>query len=99
MPEYIEREAALQEIRADMGRFGAGEDTKELLPGLYLAEGVVERAPAADVVPVVHGRYISTGYDEWYCDSGKCSNCGGDMLSGSKFCPNCGAKMKLEEQT
>ncbi len=64
MPEYIEREAALQEIRAYMGRFGAGEDTKELLPGLYLAEGVAERAPAADVVPVVRCK------DCKYCDFG-----------------------------
>ncbi len=96
MPEYVEREAIIQFIADGLSKPNKaecfGHDAVEIL-----AE--IEFMPAADVAPVVHGRYISTGYDEWYCDSGKCSNCGGDMLSGSKFCPNCGAKMKLEEQT
>ncbi len=90
MHEYIERKAAIKDVMAAKWKDGADG---------AMAMQIVATVPAADVAPVVHGRYISTGYDEWYCDSGKCSNCGGDMLSGSKFCPNCGAKMKLEESS
>ena len=57
---------------------------------------MIEDMPAADVAPVVHGRWISKndhGY-EWVF---VCSNC--DYVDGYPFndrpnyCPNCGAKM------
>lgn len=37
--------------------------------------------------------YVSTGYDELYCDFGSCSNCGYEMPFGSEYCPYCGAKI------
>lgn len=53
----------------------------------------IEDAPAADVAPVVHGRWVD----------GKCSNCGVDIPtddlrdvifeSDCHFCYSCGAKM------
>ena len=42
--------------------------------------------PAADVAPVLHGRWIGVGYD-------KCSVCGGLELGRTNYCPHCGAKM------
>lgn len=63
----------------------------------------IENFPAADVAPVVHGRWIGAPL----CGNGncRCSECGswhnvhanlrGEIIQ--KYCPNCGAKMDLEE--
>lgn len=52
----------------------------------------IEDAPAADVVPVVHGRWGNNGIPgSILCG---CSVCGFTCGSSSFFyCPNCGAKM------
>lgn len=53
------------------------------------------KAPAADVAPVVHGRWAHLGGDEWCC-----SACGFVITTeGSwdkptkKYCEDCGARM------
>lgn len=49
------------------------------------------RAPAADVAPVVHGKWdISKGPLGDMC---KCSACGSLPSLPTKFCPYCGARM------
>lgn len=93
MAKYIEWETLLAHLRK----------CKETSTGSSLTAAVitaiqyfVEKMPAADVAPVVHGRWTDTGneildniYAGW-----KCSLCGyifcGD---NTNFCPNCGAKM------
>lgn len=45
------------------------------------------KAPAADVAPVVHGRWIK-GPSNPYC-----SECFVECRDETPFCPNCGAKM------
>lgn len=86
--EYIERWALMAEIGKHIETIGAN------------AERLVARFPAADVEPVVHG--------EWKHNSNRpdrliCSVCdaGYDMMrfesKDLKFCPNCGARMDLEE--
>lgn len=51
--------------------------------------------PAADVAPVVHGRWIH------YTDCGvtRCSHCGWSIEEcwESKRCPDCGAKMGIQD--
>lgn len=61
----------------------------------------IEDAPAADVAPVVHGRWAHLGGDEWCC-----SACGFVITTeGSwdkptkKYCEDCGAKMDGKEGT
>lgn len=65
----------------------------------------ISQTPAADVVPVVHGRWEPDDnyFDEdtWYCSA--CSEpfvlIEGTLISNSmNYCPNCGAKMDGEEQ-
>ena len=63
-----------------------------------LAAGVyakIENAPAIDAVFVVHGRWVYDRPNHY-----KCSECNA-MWSGivrfMNFCPNCGAKMDLQE--
>ena len=44
--------------------------------------------PAADVAPVVHGRWKRYGRN-----LGECSNCGEIVNIRYNYCPNCGAEM------
>ena len=58
----------------------------------------ISELPAADVAEVVHGRWIwneegEIDWEQFY----RCSNCGDKEYWESNFCPNCGAKMDLEE--
>ena len=53
---------------------------------------MIVRAPAEDVAPVVHARWIANRI---------CSNCCKELTewaaqNGYFYCPNCGAKMDLE---
>ena len=66
----------------------------------------IKGAPAVEAVTVVHGQWVGTadGYadGELVWDEWACSECGHeentddpDMLP--RYCPNCGAKMDLED--
>ena len=48
--------------------------------------------PSADVAPVRHARWKSYGKN-----LGECSECGEIVSVRSNYCPNCGAKMDLEQ--
>ena len=81
MDEYIKREAALMKLMQD------GCSAKNLQS--------ISDMPAADVAPVVHGRWVHLGGDEWCC-----SACGFVITTeGSwdkptkKYCEDCGAMM------
>lgn len=99
MIEYIEREALVKEFE----RFGLGEHSlieRVFADGVY---AVIENAPAADVAPVVHGRWEHDGGD--FSDIWKCTACGEDWFfeydptdadTPVKYCPDCGARMDGE---
>lgn len=53
--------------------------------------------PAADVAPVVHGRWEQC-FEDWrkQIEGDECSACGFQIYGGVshfRYCPNCGAKM------
>ena len=88
MAEYIEREAAIKAAKHAWA--------KGLEPSQY-----IEALPAADVAPVVPGRWEHLGGDEWCCPV-----CGFVMTTeGSwdkptkKYCEDCGAKMDGGDNT
>lgn len=90
MPEYIERKAFLDYMKGTSRYFNVKFD--------------IENFPAADVAPVVHGRWIKNNdsfqTDDYYCCyfDYNCSECGGianDRYELPNYCPNCGAKMDL----
>lgn len=96
MSEYIEREATLEQV----------ERREKLLELLGLdktlsvdsLKNFIKNRPAADVVPVVHGKWIKRGYVcgdyEWECSA--CHETEWRGLSGAdvmRFCMFCGAKM------
>jgi hypothetical protein len=101
MTEYIEREAFKAEVRRLSTHYLNEWDTLGVL-------AAADRIPAADVRPVVHGKWICGDYWSEGCGMGesygfyyKCSVCkdvvqGGYKDCGMKYCPNCGADMREE---
>lgn len=86
MADYIEREKVLSKAAPVAGCFS----------NMISAYDVI-MLPAADVAPVVHGRWL---YGDYYDIGDVCSECDWDsqMTRPSyRYCPNCGAKMDKEE--
>lgn len=91
MPEYIERDEILHRLIEIGGCDATDEWDKGYDGAIDAAISIVDCAPAADVVPVVHAAWI-------FSDDGcypYCSNCIEKSKDGktTSFCPNCGAKM------
>ena len=81
MAEYIGRDAAIEAAKHAWA--------KGLEPSQY-----IEALPAADVAPVVHGRWVTHYRSGTPVAEGYVSTCG-DMWNNHKrnYCPSCGAKM------
>ena len=112
MDEYIKREAAINRIKEyaldvyginldDPLQFAGHGLAENFCEGLYEATELVDAIPAADVAPVVHGRWIRPHWknSNYCCD---CSECGGEAMHRDyqwdkngvyPICPNCGATM------
>lgn len=82
MAEYIEREAAILALTLhDCDSAGAKIAILDM--------------PAADVAPVVHGRWVDNGIPGSMLSG--CSVCGFSCGAFSfSYCPHCGAKMDKE---
>ena len=94
MSECIDRQAAIEAAKHAWA--------KGLEPTQY-----IEMIPAADVAPVVHGRWEIKLLNDYQKYSVTCSICGWvgtenydsyDVPSDFNYCPNCGAKMDLENE-
>lgn len=88
MAEYIKRDTAIRAVMA--AKWVDGSDGA-------MAMEIVASPPAADVAPVVHGRWERDADGDWYC-----TNCdevvaicesGRERTYRKPYCPNCGAKM------
>nr|DAP25991.1 MAG TPA: zinc-ribbon domain protein [Caudoviricetes sp.] len=109
MAEYISRKAAIAYIREQSEECQKAFEELGGESGIYadayndLAEDFYS-IPAADVAPVVHGRWVSPHWNNSnYCCN--CSECGGEAMHkeyrwNSKsiypICPKCGARMDGE---
>ena len=82
MAEYIEREALLKKMK----------NWHEKISLI----ACVNSMPAADVAPVRHGRWIM--HDDEFGLTCECSACHIETMGDGDYCPNCGAKMELEER-
>lgn len=98
MPRYIDANA----LQAQLERKKAGIANQRYIEGwndfMMRVKSMVSKAPTIDVAPVVYGRWIHLGGDEWCC-----SACGFVISTeGSwekptkKYCEDCGAKMEQE---
>lgn len=104
MKEYIEREAALaiceQEYQERLKQADWCGDTVAWNIG-----GAIKGLPAADVVPVRHGRWMTT---DAYPHHLYCSVCYKTYAKNAKwvneldlptnYCPNCSARMDKEDE-
>ena len=92
MAEYIKRDTAIRAVMA--AKWVDGSDGA-------MAMEIVASPPAADVAPVVHGKWIRPHWknSNYCCD---CSECDGEAMHREyqwnkngiyPICPNCGAKM------
>lgn len=100
--EYIERETALEKVIEVKHH---DPELSGVVLHRYIKENDLKDIPAADVTPVVHGRWICINkrYGEYECSvcHGVDANCsdyyGIHAVTEQEFCPNCGAKMDKEE--
>ena len=102
MAEYIEKDALVRMLRAkaEMGRLS------EYSVCFDNVAKMIELLPAADVAEVKHGKWIGKQLDNFRKYEVTCSNCGWIGIenydsyndpSDFNYCPNCGAKMDLED--
>ena len=98
MAEYIERDALRDAVEsidwysAYKGKLTAGAPNTE--NALYKANSiyaVIDNAPAADVAPVRHGRWVDT--DSEFAQCSLCKYPVYAAWNATNYCPNCGAKM------
>lgn len=94
MAEYIER-AELMKFPIRIDHYDKEHGNVNFVYGVETVLEYAENIPAADVVPVVHGRWdarimkdIGTYTVYW------CSECNNFSYYKHTYCPNCGAKMK-----
>lgn len=110
MAEYIEREAARTLIK-NYGKGAVADGMKTLDPvdDIISLAGGVDLIPSADVAPVRHGRWVEKPCIKSFKYTNvpvmECTECGitfCDIISNHQYlyhyCPNCGAKMNLEEK-
>ena len=93
MSEYVNRGTAFDAITDLAGK----ASTRSAYEAVWKSARALKKIPAADVAPVVHGRWVSV--------AGKrdriCSRClhnepyknADDDAEVFEFCPHCGAKM------
>ena len=114
MAEYIERTQAIDAIEAhmhrqdpdDRGVYPLEDWQREQNYAYDLAMEILGNLPAADVKPVVHGKWIiersNSGKPICYCSSCGCGVKDKDSdtyidMSDAPFCPHCGADMREPE--
>ena len=74
------------------------------LADMYDVKWLVDAQPTVDAVEVVHAEW-TLGIDELDCEFIECPLCGEQFYDGDNdtfdkpynYCPNCGAKMDLED--
>lgn len=113
MNDYISRAAAKAVLKQHEHRFTCADEANgignvkwsEYVVYSDTAQNCIDAIPAADVRPVVRGKDIWKSHDS-HCEF-KCSVCGawaGEVAGGTldggpfNFCPNCGAKLEVDNE-
>lgn len=100
MTRYIDADVLMEKFQFRTACIGA---TAEIIRDcLNITRNIISNAPTADVEEVVHARWEKK-LAPYLRIKFVCSACGGwkhDLAyehDGMKYCPNCGAKMDLED--
>ena len=93
MAEYIEKATLLNRVIIPSICSCVQGPTAERLKKFCV--DTVNNVSAADVAPVVHGRWecVDTDIDQFFL----CNRCKNKEYWESNYCPHCGAKMDEEE--
>lgn len=106
MAEYIIKET----LQAKLNRKKAGPANKRYTEGwndaILMVKSMIHSEKAADVAPVVHGRWDDSGRYTFPGGSTavRCTNCGCALteseyrMNNWNYCPVCGAKMDGERK-
>lgn len=101
MAEYIERDKVLEKLRyVEEATYSHSGFYRGMRHFDAVSASDIKTIPAADVAPVVHGKWefpTMFGYRAFHIPH--CSVCGGvpcGVDENTKFCPNCGARMDGE---
>ena len=87
MDEYVKREYAIDAV------LDVYYDTPDIDLSGEKFEAAILKIPVADVAPVRHGKWLHRKNGVAYC-----SECEVDTVEDEmNYCPNCGAKMDLED--
>lgn len=94
MTKYVDIDAAKEAVRK--AECNADYDGRRF--DAEFIENALDFIPAADVAPVVHGRWLHTDWAYHWTSLDKCSVCDyhdekRQHLGNYSYCPNCGAKM------
>ena len=99
MAEYIDKAVLIAAFSCDGSRFVYDDHVDAIISRINVT-------PTADVAPVVHGKWMVKQIDSFRKFEITCSVCGWtgidnydsyDDPADYNYCPNCGAKMDLEE--
>lgn len=93
MAEYLERNAVRKVLRGS----AVGKYPVSFYVGLFAAAEEVEKMPAADVAPVVHGRWVEKINPDRFDFKRNCSVCQKGSDLATDYCPNCGADMREQK--
>lgn len=92
MEDYIDRKAAVEVLCEACGNVGCENEAYQRCP-FYIRMHAI---PAADVPPVVHGRWL-VFHEFDSCQLLQCDKCGAMIWNHEKetpnFCYKCGARM------
>ena len=110
MAEYIEREALRDSVESIdwysvyRGKLTTGANSENALYKANDIYSAIDNAPAADVAPVRHGRWIEPSRLYYGAKQYECSLCYSDtfwkkhsITEKYPHYPNCGATMDLED--
>lgn len=113
MAECISRETAIEKLNRLCDRVCqySKAQRKYMCGACPLGDAftvIEDDIPAADVRPVVRGKWIPQTYewrgrvlqtqDEWCGPIYECSVCGTEIIDRWKYCPACGAMMEAAEE-
>lgn len=96
--DYISREVAIEQFRKEI-------DGGYVLDNDAQTTRILKSIPAADVRPVVRGKWIDRDDKYYGWNMWACSACGEEFvltegtpdMNDYHFCPNCGAKMECNK--
>ena len=89
--KFIDASILCNRIFEDGKGFDRKNGDKNFILGVESALEIIHNMPDADIKPIVHAHWTFTYYNSFVC-----SNCSHSSDNEFCYCPNCGAKMDID---